>query len=427
MECLANREWLDIVETIILVLDFKGNVTFINKKGCKILGYKESDIVGKNWFDNFVFLEDKKNIRAVFNKIIKGEKEPVEYYENPIKTRLGKRLISWHNSVLKDDKGKIIGTLGSGEDITEKREVLEKIKNSKEMLQKIIDLLPVRIFWKDKKLRYLGCNVIFAKDAGKSSPKELIGKDDYEMGWKDQAELYRKADFEVISSGKSKINFKEPQTTPDGKNIWLLTTKVPLKDLNGKISGILGTYLDITKVVEADKKIEESEKMYKTLFESSCDAILTLSPPLWNFTSGNRLAFEMFGIKKEKQFFGFSPWSLSPEKQPDGQLSIEKSKIEIEKAMREGSNSFEWIHKKLNGNAFPAIVSLTKIKIKGEYILQATIRNISEQKKESEELEKFNQFAVDRELKMVELKKEINELLKQTGKAPKYKKMEDDK
>ena len=139
-------------------------------------------------------------------------------------------------------------------------EANDEIKDSKEMLQKIIDLLPVRIFWKDEKLRYLGCNASFAKDAGKKSSAELIGKDDYKMAWKDQAELYRKDDFDIIKSGKPKINFREPQTTPDGKTIWLLTTKVPLLDDNGKNSGILGTYSDVTSMIDADKKIRESKE-----------------------------------------------------------------------------------------------------------------------------------------------------------------------
>ncbi len=139
------------------------------------------------------------------------------------------------------------------------------------LLQNIIDLLPVRIFWKDKDLKYSGCNKVFAQDAGMSSPAELIGKDDFQMGWKDQADLYRADDTKVMESGIPKINYEEPQTTPTGKKIWLITNKVPLKDDDGNICGVLGTYLDISERKEAaeDLKnhIEELQKMNKIMID----------------------------------------------------------------------------------------------------------------------------------------------------------------
>lgn len=145
----------------------------------------------------------------------------------------------------------------------------ENINNQEKILQRIINLLPIRVFWKDKNLRYLGCNEVFAKDAGKNSPEDLIGKDDFQMGWKEQADLYRADDMRVINSGVPKLNYEEPQTTPTGEKIWLNTNKVPLKNDAGKIYGILGTYADITerKKVEEElkQKNEELERMNKIM------------------------------------------------------------------------------------------------------------------------------------------------------------------
>ncbi len=145
------------------------------------------------------------------------------------------------------------------EDITERKHLDENIYNSQMLLKRIINLLPVRIFWKDKKLVYLGCNNIFAKDAGKNSPEELIGKDDFDMGWKDQAKLYQDDDLLVINSGKPKLNFEEVQTTPNGETIWLRTNKVPLTNLEGNVIGILGSYEDITKNKLAEDEIKKSK------------------------------------------------------------------------------------------------------------------------------------------------------------------------
>jgi len=152
-------------------------------------------------------------------------------------------------------------------DITEKKNNEEEIINSQRLLQRIIDLLPIRIFWKDKNLKFLGCNTIFAKDAGKKSPQELIGKDDFQMIWKEQAKIYRDDDTKTINSGKSKLNYEEPQTTPKGDKIWLKTSKMPLTDLQGKTIGILGSYEDITE----RKKTEEELKKSKDILQSKLD------------------------------------------------------------------------------------------------------------------------------------------------------------
>ncbi|MFZ0487149.1 MAG: PAS domain-containing protein, partial [Arenicellales bacterium] len=129
----------------------------------------------------------------------------------------------------------------------ESREALEvALHESRQINLAILDAVPARIFWKDKNLVYLGCNAAFARDAGFSDPEEVVGKDDYEMGWqRDQAESYRSDDRQVIETGSSKLLIEESQTTPDGK-VELLTSKVPLRRRNGEIYGVLGTYLDVS-------------------------------------------------------------------------------------------------------------------------------------------------------------------------------------
>jgi hypothetical protein len=145
-------------------------------------------------------------------------------------------------------------------DIEEKnadlRRVMDSLDESRGLLQSIIDTAPVRVFWKDRQLHYLGCNPAFARDAGKQAPNELIGQDDYAMGWAAQADLYRSDDRKVIDSGIGKLNFEEPQTTPDGETIWLRTSKVPLKNLGGEVIGVLGIYDDITAEKQKDAELE---------------------------------------------------------------------------------------------------------------------------------------------------------------------------
>jgi PAS domain S-box-containing protein len=125
------------------------------------------------------------------------------------------------------------------------------------------------------------------------------------------------------------------------------------------------------------------------LFESSRDAIMTIEPPSWKFTSGNPAAVKMFGAKDEEEFISFGPWELSPERQPDGCVSAEISREMIETAVREGTQSFEWTHRRVGGEKFPAVVLLTRMEQKGKVIIQASVRDITERKHAEEEKSKL--------------------------------------
>ncbi|PIU17961.1 MAG: hypothetical protein COT18_11500 [Elusimicrobia bacterium CG08_land_8_20_14_0_20_59_10] len=124
--------------------------------------------------------------------------------------------------------------------------------------------------------------------------------------------------------------------------------------------------------------IRASEEKYRSLFDGSRDALMTLAPPLWRFTSGNPAALALFGAKTGREFEACTPGDLSPERQPDGRLSAEKAREMIAGAMREGSNFFEWTHKRLSGGEFPATVLLTRVEVAGNVFLQATVRDIRE-------------------------------------------------
>ncbi|MFH1401463.1 MAG: PAS domain S-box protein [Parcubacteria group bacterium] len=154
----------------------------------------------------------------------------------------------------------------------------------------------------------------------------------------------------------------------------------------------------------------KSEGKYKALFMASRDAVMTLEPPSWKFTSGNPAAIKMFKVKNEAEFLSYEPWKLSPTIQPDGQLSAEKAKKMIEEALKEGINFFEWRHKRINGEEFLVEVLLSRVQQGNKVFLYASVRDITERKKAQEDLEKFNKIMIDRELKMEELQKELAEL-----------------
>jgi two-component system cell cycle sensor histidine kinase/response regulator CckA len=128
------QQYLDIAGVIIVAMDKTGIVTLINKKGCDVLGYEEEEIVGKNWFDLCVPERLRKELTDVFKRLVSRQNEIVEYYENPILTKSGEeRIIEWHNTILEDEKGQIIGTLSSGKDITLRKQTEEELIRSEKL------------------------------------------------------------------------------------------------------------------------------------------------------------------------------------------------------------------------------------------------------------------------------------------------------
>lgn len=265
----AFSENLILTANVIIVgLDVAGNITLFNLAAEEITGYTQAELVGKDWFEVLVPKENYPEVWKEFSRLTQLESLPKKF-EYPIITKSGdERYIAWQNSVLHDD-GNIVGTISFGIDITERRRAedslilkhseLERttreLESSRNMLKLVLESIPVRVFWKDRDSRYLGCNALFAKDAGFTDPLDLIGKDDLSMAWKNQSEIYRSDDKDVMESKLKKLNIIEPQTTPNGESIWLSTSKVPLFNQEGEVFGVLGVYEDITDRKKAEEEL----------------------------------------------------------------------------------------------------------------------------------------------------------------------------
>lgn len=134
------------------------------------------------------------------------------------------------------------------------------------ILQHILDSLPQYIFWKDCDSVYLGCNQKFAEAGGLASTAEIVGKTDYDLPWKpEETAWFRECDRRVIDSGIAEYNILESQLQADGRERWLKTNKIPLRDLHGNLIGILGTYEDISDRLELEQQLKEQTKTLEAL------------------------------------------------------------------------------------------------------------------------------------------------------------------
>jgi len=262
-------------------------------------------------------------------------------------------------------------------DITERKRSEEALFASETRYKRIVETANEGIMIMDDLFRYVFVNKKLADMLG-YKPEEMLGRPVTSFIFEEDLPDHR-AKMEMRMHGAG-AQYERRHRRKDGSDCWTIVSATPLKDEAGQFAGSIAMLTDITERKQAEDAQKDSEERFRTLFESSQDALMILAPPSWRFTSGNKAAMEMFGAKDMAEFTSLGPWEVSPKRQPDGRLSADKAREMIEKAICEGSHFFEWTHKQLRGQAFPCTVLLTRMHLLGETIIQATVRDISTQK-----------------------------------------------
>jgi diguanylate cyclase (GGDEF)-like protein/PAS domain S-box-containing protein len=143
------QQYLNIVGVMLIAVDAEGRVQLVNRKGCEMLGASEAEILGKDWFENFLPERLRNEVKEMFIQPLQGNIAPVEYMENAILTRGGEeRVVAWHNTLLLDEAGKVNGVLASGEDITERKQYIAELEH-KALYDSLTDL-PNRNLFTDR-------------------------------------------------------------------------------------------------------------------------------------------------------------------------------------------------------------------------------------------------------------------------------------
>lgn len=169
------------------------------------------------------------------------------------------------------------------------------MNDPKTILSLVLNNIPQGVFWKDRNSIYLGCNQVISQAVGLNSPDDLVGKSDFDFPslTAEQAAHFVDSDREVIESGVPKFAIVEPLTRFDGQTIWIETIKVPLRDENGQIIGVLGTWQDVTQRQQSEDALRHSEQRYRSLITATAQMVwisnargsqLQVTPPLEEFT-----------------------------------------------------------------------------------------------------------------------------------------------
>lgn len=251
------RSYIELTGQLAWVTGAEGVVVEDIPSWRAFTGQSEDQVKGRGWSEA-LHPDDREHAAQIWREAVERKGVYEAEYRMLRHDGIYRNFFARGVPVL-DASGGVHEWVGTAIDITERKQAETALRKSMELLQSVVEYVPGRIFWKDRDSRYLGCNTEFAKDAGHARPDELIGKTDFEMGWKDQAELYRADDQAVMESGQPKLDYEELQTTPDGNTIWLSTSKVPLRDESQQVIGMLGLYRDITERKRAEEALSENQ------------------------------------------------------------------------------------------------------------------------------------------------------------------------
>lgn len=261
------QKYLDVAGVIMVALDLEGRVTLINQRGCQVLGWQEEEVIGKSWFDHFLPEGQRDRVRDHHFRIIRDGDAGESEYENPVLTQDGReRVIRWRNSLLQDAGGDLIGTLSSGEDVTDRRQAERELRDSERRYRELVQSANDVIYTHDLQGNFLSANPAASKIYG-YDPQEILDLNISDL-----------VDPEYLPIAKGNLGKKrlgEPATGPyelltrskEGDPIWVeVSTRLLTEEGDGIILGIAR---DISEKKRAEGEIRQRNLELETLLNAS--------------------------------------------------------------------------------------------------------------------------------------------------------------
>ena len=265
-----SQTYLELAGAMLVALDAAGSITLLNRRACQALGVAETDALGRNWFDDYVPERSRAEVKAAFALLMEGKLEPVERYQNPVVTARGEeRLIVWHNAILHDQQGRPIGTLSSGEDVTERELAVKALRESEEKYRSVVERASDGIcVVQDGRLKYV--NQRLAEIAG-CAAEELLGGQFIEHVHPDDraavADRYlRRLAGEAVPSTYTVRFLQSGGGQVSGE------VNVGVATYRGAPAEIV-LVRDVTQRGRAEQALRDSERQYRTALDAMRDPI----------------------------------------------------------------------------------------------------------------------------------------------------------
>lgn len=268
---------LEGLSEMVVVTDLDHKIVYVNAACGDLLGYDPEELIGLK--ANKYFEGIPGNPSDLAGKI--AEEASGGFWQGEIFNRRkdGDLItINLKLTPLADSSGEVLGYVGISENITKRKQTEEALRVSEEMFRLVLSNIPQAVFWKDRESRFLGCNKAMAEIVGIDDPEDIVGKTDYDhSATKDEADFFREWDRRVMDSGRSELHIDERMKRADDTEARLETNKVPLRDAEGNIIGILGTFEDITERQRAEEALRESEARNRAILNAQPDLIFLQS------------------------------------------------------------------------------------------------------------------------------------------------------
>ena len=243
---------LDSLPDLLYVKDTESRMKIVNQAQVRLLGGKRTeDLLGKSDLDFFPKEYAAKYIAD--EQAIMQSGKPYTCEEASVDPNGNKKWLLTSKVPFRDSCGKIVGLAGSGRDITERKKAEETLARERNLLRTLIDSMPDFVYAKDAESRFIVSNIANARVMGAESVEQIIGKTDHDFYPKQEADQYRTDEQTLMKSGKPVLNQEEVGEDRTGNKRWTLTSKVPLRDDEGKVVGFAGVGRNITEI----KQVEE--------------------------------------------------------------------------------------------------------------------------------------------------------------------------
>lgn len=237
----------------VYAMDRNRRIVNANAHALSEFKVSKAALIGRS-AEQFIVPEKRSMAQERFNETLRGN--AVSYHSaiidgEGVRSEMSVIMIPVKNG------NEVVSVLGIAQNITAQKQSEWRLKESRKMLQLVIDNIPQRVFWKDTNFAYLGANKAAAGDAGVEATADIIGRTDFELAWRASASDYRRDDVATLHTGIARINYEERQERSDGSTSWLRTSKIPLTDMDGNTVGLLGMYEDITERKNMENQLRE--------------------------------------------------------------------------------------------------------------------------------------------------------------------------
>ena len=294
------------------LLSPEGILLDVNQTALDLGGLKLEDTINRPFWETYWWTISPQTQNQLRESIAKAASGESIYYQVDVLIAGGKvATTDFALRPLKNETGEVVYLIAESRDLSDRVEAKRALEENQILLQSVLDCIPQAVFWKDKRGNFLGCNYQFTVDAGVSSSEEIIGKTDYDMPWKEEAKLYRADDYQVMGSGEAKLNIEEPMTKAGSVSRLLRTHKMPLRNADGEIIGVVGNYEDITERKQAEIALRRSEARYQMLVDNFPNGAVFMFDHNLRYILAGGLGLSEVGLSKE-QLEGKTIWEALP-------------------------------------------------------------------------------------------------------------------